>query len=190
MINTINTIFILLLLFFVLGKSADKIVYCTRIIVEKMGVPVVFLGAILGLFTSLPETAIGVNALLNNIEGLALGNLLGGIFVLLCFVLGASLVLNRKTSTDGKITNIIPIFLFFFFPFALGFDGRLNYVDALIIIAGYLAILVFLYKKDANFSLAHVSVSIGDRMAKIWLYLIISVVVIILSSNLIVREAT
>lgn len=190
MISIINTAAILFFLFYILGKSADKIVHNVRIISEKMGIPIVFLGAILGFFTSLPETAIGINAIINNIQAVALGNLLGGIIVILCLVLGINLILNRKIKTDGKITHIVPIFVFILTPLVLGMDNKLGFVDGLILIISYVGIIFFLYKKNVSFSLINISSSRSSKITREIMYLIISVSVVIIASNLIIRETS
>lgn len=190
MLGLINTIVILASLFYILGKAADKIVFNTRIIAEKLGIPVVFLGIILGFLTSLPETAIGINAIINNIPGIAVGNLLGGVVVILCLVLGVNLVLNRRISTNGEFINILPIFIFLFIPLFLGFDGALGYFDGVVIILAYLGLLYYLYKKDVNFALGKITATRGGRMAKELFYVVISSIIIVIASNMIVREAS
>lgn len=190
MLGIINTIFILIFLFYILGKSADKIVFNARIIAEKLGIPIVFLGAILGFLTSIPETAIGINAIIKNIPSIAFGNLLGGIIVILCLVLGLNLVLNRKINTDGEVRHILPIFFLIFLPILLSTDGKLGYIDGLIIITTYFLVLYYLYVKEVNFSIGHISTSRGGHMAKEWMYLIISAVIIVVASNLILKETT
>ena len=190
MLGLINTIVILAFLFFILGKAADKIIFNIRIIAEKLGIPVLFLGIILGLLTSLPETAIGINAIINNVSGIAVGNLLGGVVVILCLILGINLVLNKKVSTSGEFIYLLPIFAFLFTPLFFGLDGTLGYFDGIAIIFVYIGVLFYLYKKDVHFTLGRITGARGGKMAKELFYVIVSLVIIIVASNVIVKEAS
>ena len=78
----------LVILFYLLGKSADLMVLNVRRLGEALGVKIFAFGIVLGFLTSFPEIAVGVNSLLLDIRSLSLGNLFGGILVTFGLILG------------------------------------------------------------------------------------------------------
>ncbi len=150
MLTNIGIIVSLVVLFYFLGKSADLVISSVTKISRRFGIKIFFSGIILGFFTSLPELSIGVNALLNKIPNISLGNLLGGPIVLLGLILGASLILNRKTSTDGEIYKFLPILIFITLPFLFGLDNVLSRFEGIILIFAYLVLIYNLYLQNKN----------------------------------------
>lgn len=140
----------LLTLFYLLGKSADLVILNIRKIGEKLGIGMFFLGIVLGFFTSLPELSLGVNAIANDVQAVSLGNLLGGIIVLFGLILGISLILNRKVKTNGEVAEYRMVVAYIFFPFLMGLDGKLGFVDGLILIVVYLFLLYMFFIKCKN----------------------------------------
>src|SRR3989338_6048062 len=125
----ISSLLTLTFLFYVLGRSADTIIYNLRRIGAGLGLNLFFLGIVLGLFTSLPEFAVGVNATINNVPSIATGNLFGGLFVLFGLILGSSLILNRSVRTTGNALLWQLAVLYLVAPFFLGLDGNLSSRD-------------------------------------------------------------
>ena len=150
MLLNFGIIISLFVLFHFLGKSADLIVLNIKRICHKLGIRIFFMGIILGFFTSLPELAIGFNAILKNIPEISLGNLLGGIIVLLGLILGLSMIVERRITTDGKITSFLPTAIYLAVPFILGLDGQISSVDGIALIVGYLFLisLSFIQNKE------------------------------------------
>lgn len=136
----------LLFLFYLLGKSADIVVKRVRIISERHGIHVFFLGIVLGLFTSLPEATIAVNSLIDNIPDVSLGNLMGGFMVLFGLILGASLIANKRVHTDGNLWHFAPVLGYFFLPFFLLLDGEISRIESIVIIGGYFALVLHIYR--------------------------------------------
>lgn len=178
---------LIVILFYFLGRAADLIIVHLRKLGEALDIKIFFLGILLGFFTSLPEMALGVNAVINNISEVSLGNLLGGIVVLFGLILGAGSVLNRKISTDGKIKNFLPILIFIFLPLLLGLNGYLGFIDGVILIINYGLLALYLY--FTNKGAGRVTVDIGTEkktMRNIFLILL-GLVIIIVTSNLIIK---
>jgi len=140
-------ILLLFLLFYLLGKSADFLVLQIRFFGERFGIPLSFLGIILGLLTSIPELSIGVNALVENAVAISIGNLFGGVIVLFGLIYGGGIILNRKTKTDGRLWHIIPFFLYILLALIFGLTGVINEIEGSILIIGYFVIIFFLYIK-------------------------------------------
>jgi cation:H+ antiporter len=134
----------LVILFYLLGKSADLVIVNVRRLGEALGVKIFALGIGLGFLTSLPELAVGVNSLLLDIRALSLGNLLGGILVIFGLVLGFSAILNRSIETGAKAGTFLPVVIFIMAPLLLGLDGALSRIDGVAIIIGYALVLWYL----------------------------------------------
>lgn len=106
------------------------------------------MGVILGFFTSTPELAIGLNAVLKNIPEISLGNLFGGIIILLGFILGLSMIVERRIITDGKIASFLPTAIYLAVPFILGLDGQISSFDGITLIVGYLFLISLSYLQN------------------------------------------
>ncbi len=186
--QNILLIFPLLFLFYLLGKAADLVIINIRQIGEKLGINIVFLGIILGFLTSLPELFIGINSIADDIPEVSLGNLLGGIMVLFGFVLGISLILNRKIKNNGEIMEYFLALMYILFPLFLGLDGKLGYVDGFILVAAYINLLYILYikQKNQNHFQINVSSNSNDILKKIF-YIIFGIILIIICSELIIK---
>lgn len=150
MYSTITIILALLALFYFLGKSADLAIYNLRIIAEKLGIGVFFLGLVMGFFTSFPETAIGINAIINDVQNISLGNLFGGIIVLFGLILGVNVYLQRKIKSEQSLWQFGLIMLFLLIPVLFGLNGVLGVAEGLIIIVGYFALLFIMYYRQKH----------------------------------------
>ncbi len=171
--------FFLLVLFFLLGKSADLIVFNLKKFGKEIGIKLYFLGLILGFFTSSPELAVGVNSLLKNISRISLGNLLGGIIVLFGLILGVSVILNRRIKTEGVDVPFFLILPYLFLPLVLGMDGKGGAIDGLILIIFYFFLLYFIYKKEKKFEIPKVGI-IDKRKILKYLFLIVSGLILLI----------
>ncbi len=177
----------LIILFIVLSKSADIIVINLRKIGEKLGIKIFILGIILGVMTSLPEMAIGINSTINKISIISFGNLMGGIVVIFGLVLSISMILNRKIQTNKKSWPFLITLLFLFLPLILGLKGQLNYLDGIILVTGYLLLIYFLYKKNRNNDWTKISMINGKEISRYLFLVLIGLTGLIISSELIVR---
>lgn len=183
---TLLTLLGLLVLFYALGLSADLVIKHIRAIGKKLGVPIYVLGLILGLLTSLPELGIGINALAQDVPSVSVGNLLGGVIVLFCLVLGIGIVLNRGIKTDGKTEILWPLLAYMTLPLLFGLRGYIGFWTGLGLLLLYPAVLLYAY-------LAHGEKtgrsSDGKRIpiVKELAYIVLGLVGVVFLSNLIVR---
>lgn len=177
----------LLTLFYFLGRAADLVITNVKTLADKLGIRVFFIGIILGLITTLPEMAVGINAIMSDLPAITLGNLFGGIIILLGLILGVSLILNRGIETDGKISNFLPIIGYLFLPLLLCLDGRLNFYDGIIIIAAYFGVTSYFYFKQKHLSL-HVEVQLAEKKSLKNIFMIlVGIVLVVLISDIIIR---
>jgi cation:H+ antiporter len=183
----VSEILVLLMLFFVLGKAADLIVFNLRRVGEDLGLNLYFLGFVLGAFTSLPELAVGVNAVINNIPEVALGNLLGGVVVIFGLIFGASIVMHRRIETDPNEWLMPVIFAYFLLPVILGANGVIGKGEGALMIGIYLVLLALLMWKNRQTTNNRRLRSISRRdlsVSAFWV--LVGVVLLIVLSNVIV----
>ncbi len=185
---TISVLISLSTLFYLLGKSAGLVIDNIRIIAEKLGIRVFFLGLILGIFTSLPELAIGVNAVINNVPSIAVGNLMGEIIVLFSLVLGLGVVLNRKIASSEKINSFILIFIYLLLPLFLGIKGYLGPKQGIVLIIFYFLLIFYLYRHQKHYNFfTGVAVIKNEKLLKNVFLTIVGVALTVVISNVIIR---
>jgi len=186
-VDGIGTILALIALFYLLGKAADAVVVNVRNIGERLGVNIFFLGLILGFLTSLPELSVGINAISEGVPRISLGNLFGGILVLFGLILGVSVVINRKIKTDGDIQGVFQLLLFIVFPFLLGLDGSISWIEGIGIIVAYFLLLAHLYRKNNHLEKTErITVHKRDLLKNVF-FVIAGIVFVIVISNIIIR---
>lgn len=104
---------------------------------------------ILGILTSIPEFAVGVNAIAENKPDVFVGNLIGGIFVIFLLIIPLLAILGNGISLKNKLSHKNLLFSFFVMltPAFLILDKKVNMLEAILMIALY-CILFFLVQKD------------------------------------------
>jgi len=145
---TILYLLIIFFLFFILGKSADSLIFNVKKIAEKLKINKYIIGIIFGILTTTPELFVGINAIKNNIGSISIGNLFGGIILLFTLLLGIDLILNKKIKTDGNIKNILPSFLFILLGIITGLKGYFNFYDGIFFIFLYFTIVFYINKTN------------------------------------------
>lgn len=182
------SIILLVILFYLLGKTADHVVTTTRRFCASFGVNMFILGLILGFFTSLPEVGIGINALVNDVPEMSLGNLLGSFMVLLGLICGMSIILNRGIATDGKTIHILPIVGYVLLPILFGLDGVIGRFESILIVLWYAWIIVFLSSEHQETPLDLFRERVRAKTFLLELFvLFFGVVSLLLISNIIVQ---
>ncbi len=184
------SIFLILLLFGVLGFSANLVVNNIKKIAIHLGIPMFVLGILLGILTSFPEFSIAITASLKGVQSISVGNLFGGIMVVFGLILGMSMVLSRKIKTDGDVMTPLPGFIILILPLLFGLDGVLNFFDGLFICIGYIAFLAHLYIKNHHIHDIHATIIKKKLVVEEIFLSIIGTIGIVISSNLIIHLTT
>lgn len=177
-------------LFLVLGFSADQVTKNLRLLAVKLGIPMLLLGMLLGLLTSFPEGAIAINAMLNNIQGLSVGNLLGGSVVMLSLILGLGIVLNKEIKNDGRLGFLILCLVYLLLPLALASKGYLNYIDGILMIIIYFILITRLYTTNNFHNNLKVAFLNEAKIAREIFIVLGGIVLILLSSHFIIDITT
>jgi cation:H+ antiporter len=141
----------LLILLCLLGVAADIVVRNIKRLTLILELKLFALGSLLGLIATLPELAVGINATINNVSTISIGNLLGGILFIFGVVLGVGLILNKKIETDGKLKSILPKAMIIFLPIILGLDGKYGFWDGVIIIVSYIGIIFYIARSNLKY---------------------------------------
>ncbi len=177
----------LLPLFYLLSKGADLVVKNSLIISRKIALPIYVTGLLLGLLTTLPEMTVGINAVFNNISGLSVGNIFGGVIVLFCLILGLSIVLNRSIKTDGRMLNILLIALYLIVAIALGYNNSYSVFEGIILFLLYPIIMLLLYRKQHHFSDVHFIAVREGRIIKEFFLILVGIILVVFFSHYIVE---
>lgn len=185
--SVLLSITLLSALFVLLGFATTIVVNNIKKIAETLGVPLFFLGLILGILTSFPEFSIAINASINGVPEVSIGNLFGGIFVVFGLILGLGLILNRQVKTDGNIMTLIPGFVLLLTPLILGSDGVLNVLDGIFICLGYVGILTHTYLKNKQKYYFKISVVQKNSLIKEIIFVISGTLVVLVASHLIMQ---
>ncbi len=177
----------LVILFLILSKSADLIVLNLKKIGKKLGVKIFFLGIMLGIITSLPELAIGINSLIKDVPDISFGHLMGGNIVLLGLILSISIILNRKIKTNDSSKPFLFTLIYLFLPLIFGLSGQLNIFSGIVLILGYVFLMYYLYSDNKKREWIVISIVSEDKTSKNLFYIMLGLLGVMLSSELIVR---
>lgn len=180
------SIFSLIILFIILGLSADQAVSNARALAVKLGLPVFILGLVLGVLTSFPEIAVAISAIASNVPNLSMGNLLGGIIVVMGLVLGFSVILNRGIDNDGKSGFLSLALAYMVFPPLLALKGTLNVFDGLLIIILYIVLMWRFYKDSRQGIDFRLSFLRENKIFKELLIVLVGITIVMVSANFIV----
>lgn len=179
----------LIFLFSVLGVAADFAVHNIKYIASVLHVRLFAFGIVLGLVTSLPELSVGINAVIDGVGSLSVGNLLGGIIVIFGLVLGFSLMFNRAVETDGELKTLLPQAAYIILPIFLGIDGVFGWIDGLILVFFYLLLIMYLYYAHSHFNFSQPIAINRNKIIRAFFLSIAGVVVVIVSAKWIVDMA-
>jgi len=184
----ILVVLILLALFALLGLAADLTVKNIRLIALSLRMKLFSLGVILGIMTTLPELLVGLNASLEGVASLSVGNIMGGIVVVIGLVLGFSLILNRKIETIDNLRPLLPTSLVILSPFFLGVDGYFGMFDGIIMVVLYLGLIIYLYFINrSHLPMGDLAVTSKKRLVKEVIIAILGILAVIIISHYIIE---
>ena len=134
-----STVALLIVLFYLIGKSADVVISNVKILGVNLGIRQFWLGLILGVLTSVPELTVGLQASLASVGQLSFGNLMGGAVVLLGLIVGVSVVLDRglDVAVSFRHRELVIIAAYISLPLWLMLDGILSSWDGLMLVLAY-----------------------------------------------------
>ena len=185
-------IILLLVGFVLLIKGADYFVEGASELASKLGIPSMIIGLTIVAFgTSAPEAAVSVTSALTKSNAIAVSNIIGSNIFNLLAVIGLTSIIykididNVTLKEDFPLLVIISILLLIFM-YTTNTITRLEGIALLIILAIYLYRLIKRSKTEES--------DIAEKInplspIKIFLYIILGIIGIILGGNLVVENA-
>ncbi len=180
-------IVLLVCIFAVLGIGADLAVRNIKYLASIVKMRLFALGILLGIITTLPELSVGINATIEGVASVSVGNILGGIIVIIGLIIGISLVLNRRIDTDGNRKALLPTAALILTPLILGADGRYGIADGLIIIALYVGLVYYLWRINKSFNLEQIAFIDKRRITRSFFLAVAGVITVMQASHWIVQ---
>ncbi len=144
---------------------------------------------VLGILTSIPETSIGINSVINKTPDVFIGNLIGASLMFFVFIIPLLAVFGRGVKMLHQLSENDMIFslLVVGAPIFLIADNLLTRTEGVFLIIIYGILFYFIEKKKGLMSLVKDVSQIKDKpMIEDWIYLIVAVLVTFLTSRFIV----
>lgn len=146
---------------------------------------------VLGLFTSVSETSIGINAVLQNDPEIYVGNLIGASIVLFMLLLPLLAITGDgiKISPEFRGFHLLASLVVVALPVILAMDGKIGRTDSLLLIClfGFLVISIQtkrgLLEKVTSFS-ARFGIKVGKELVRI----IFGLATIFIASRFVVEQ--
>jgi cation:H+ antiporter len=144
-----------LLLFFLFGlltliAGAELLVRGASRLAAAVGISPLVIGlTIVALGTASPEIAVSLQAAANGQGDLTFGNVLGSNIFNILFILGLTAVITPVVIAEQLIRKDAPIlFGISMLTYVLAFNGRLSWVDGLILISGMIIYVIFALRQS------------------------------------------
>lgn len=118
---------------------------------NKSGFVIAFF--VLGFFTSISEISVAVNATIDGVPQVAVGNLVGASFVILLLIVPLLAIVTKKIELQNTVTdrNLILALLVVLLPVLSVIDGNATRQEAFIILGAYITLL-FAIRNQATLS--------------------------------------
>lgn len=135
--------------------GAEWLVKGAIAISSKLGVSQLVIGLTVVAFgTSTPELAVSVSSAMQGLSDVALGNVVGSNIVNIGVILGISAVISPIIVSKSAIRKEVPIMIgVAFLLLGIIIDGKIDYIDGIILVAGIIAFTWYSYrssKKDSD----------------------------------------
>lgn len=146
---------------------------------------------LLGLLTSTPEFAVGVQALAENDPEIFVGNLLGGIPVIMLFVIPVLAIFGNGISLKHEMDHktLLATLGVILSPSLLVLDQKVTTAEGIVILILYLVLLILIEKKHGFFDKANMELlNKGTFSLNDLVKILIGIGLVFVSSNLIVEK--
>lgn len=182
--------------FIMLIKGADMFVDGASKVAVKLKVPLIVIGLTIVAFgTSAPEAAISITSACQDNAGIAVGNVIGSNIMNILVILGISSLFAvlpvKKTTFIYEIPFVVLITVVLLLE---GLDGDVSFVDALILIALFIAFFVYLIvlsKKGTGGGDDEIApLTEKDTVPKMILFILLGLAMIVFGSDFTVTGAT
>lgn len=138
-----------LLSVFGLWIGSEKTIWGVKNFARKFGISEMLIGlSVVSIGSSLPEIFVNISAGLKGVDDIGVGNVVGSCFVQISCILGICVLVAGAMHEKRKILkrdapvllgSIVLLFLF-------GLNGVISVFESLILMGGYIAYLIYLFK--------------------------------------------
>lgn len=185
--------FVLLVLGFVmLAKGADWFVEGAAGIAARFGIPQLVIGlTIVAMGTSAPEAAVSIAAALSGSADITIGNIVGSNILNILIILGLAAVITPLTVARSTVRIEAPFMVAVTaLLYYLGLDGVISFADGLVLCAGFLVYLAYLYKMAKNNAVDEDTPPAGFSLGYALLWTLVGLAMIIGGSQVTVGAVT
>lgn len=147
---------------------------------------------ILGIFTSISEFSVGVNAVLDNDPEIYVGNLIGASIVIFMLIIPLLAITGKSVRINPELrgaTLLAPLTIIAL-PVLLSLDGRIGRTDALVAIIGYFFSTLFIESKRGILEKASGMFQFKKNKIPPLLFKIVAGVAIIFTASYFIVEQT
>ena len=167
--------------------GADRFVAQSSIIAKRIGVSDLIIGLTLVAFgTSAPEIFIGISGIFNESAALSLGTVIGSNISNIALIFGIACFSLRKQITDSLI-NLLPFVISVVWLGIALFNGKINYIEAIVFI-GILGLFLFTLFKSNDLNEENIQNQASSIFKDIF-WLAIGLIGLIFGSHLSVTHA-
>ena len=165
----------------ILVFGAERFVDASSKIARNFGISDLFVGlTIVALGTSAPEIFVAISSVVNSVEAVAIGTIVGSNITNIALIFGVSCFAINQIKKRFSLESLIPFLLsFLLFLFALK-DLRFSLIECLGFIAILLYFLIILSKERSQVIQA---ISGNSDMLKNFIILLVGLVLLIVGSN-------
>ncbi len=145
---------------------------------------------ILGLFTSITEIIVGVNALIENKPEIYIGNLLGSSVVVFILIIPLLAVIGNgiRLNHSFRFKDLVSATLVVGFPAILTLDNKIGVIDAIVCITVYFYFIYMLEKENGLIgTLLHVDIT-QKTLLHSFLKMVLAIVLVFSASRILVDQ--
>ena len=130
--------------------GAEWLVKGSIAIANKLRISQLVIGLTVVAFgTSAPELAVSISSAFQGMADVAVGNVVGSNIVNIGMILGLSAIISPIIVSKSTIKKEVPIMVgVALLLLAIAIDGKIDFVDGLILIGGIVSFIVFSYKSS------------------------------------------
>ena len=161
--------------------GAERFVDASSKIARKFGISELFVGlTIVALGTSAPEIFVAISSIVNSVESVAIGTIVGSNITNIALIFGVSCFAVNQIKNKFSLESLIPFLLsFLLFLFALK-DLKFSLIESLGLIAILIYFLMILSKERSNVMEV---VSGSADMLKNSIVLVVGLILLVVGSN-------
>ena len=194
MVHILLQVLILVAGFVLLIKGADWFVEGAAGIADKFSIPQIVIGlTIVAMGTSAPEAAVSITSSIGGSAGIAIGNVVGSNIMNILVILGITAAIFAVPVKENTLKIEIPFLalISILLP-VLGLDGKVTFVDGIILWAAFIVYFIYLIvmAKKGRSVVEEEEIDGSKPWWKLILFAIVGMGMVVVGSNLTVDSAS